>query len=169
MRFTVLDCKETGEGGRIPCNPRRRSPTPTPRPSSNSYCPTWRRCRVPGNRCTNSPEATVVKNHGTTELLIPGKTEPTASTYARRKERQRFRRRAAIEPHIRHLKSDFRLGRNFLRGLQGDAMYLLLAATAANLGLWVCSASACLHAFLACLRFLQGLSPIFSLSPLRSF
>jgi IS5 family transposase len=104
------------------------------------------------------------KRYGTTELLIPGKPEPTASTYARRKARQRFRRRAAIEPHIGHLKSDFRLGRNFLRGIQGDAMNLLLAATAANLSLWLRNASACLHAFLAFLRSLLGLSPIFPFS-----
>lgn len=102
------------------------------------------------------------KQYGTTELLIPGKPEPTASTYARRKARQRFRRRAAIEPHIGHLKSDFRLGRNFLRGVQGDAMNLLLAATAANLSLWLRRASACLHSFLLALRSLLGLSQSFA-------
>ena len=103
------------------------------------------------------------KQYGTTELLIPAKPEPTASTYARRKARQRFRRRAAIEPRIGHLKSDFRLGRNFLRGIQGDAMNLLLAATAANLSLWLRNASAYLHAILAILRSALGLPPAFTL------
>jgi len=90
--------------------------------------------------------------YGRAELHIL-KPEPTTSAYTRRKARKRFRRRAAIETHIGHLKSDFRLGRNFLRGVQGDAMNLLLAATAANLSLWLRHASACMHIFLACFRF----------------
>jgi hypothetical protein len=48
-----------------------------------------------------------------------------------------FRRRAAIEPRIGHLKSDFRLDRNFLKGQVGDAINLLLAAAASNLNLWM--------------------------------
>lgn len=36
-----------------------------------------------------------------------------------------FRRRAAIEPRIEDLKSDFRLGRNFLKRQKGDAINLL--------------------------------------------
>ena len=72
-----------------------------------------------------------------------------ATAYAKRQARERFRRRAAIEPRIGHLKSDFRLSRNFLRGVQGDAINLLLAATAANLRLWLRRASACLDAILA--------------------
>jgi len=39
---------------------------------------------------------------------------------------------------------------------------LLLAATAANLSLWLRNASACLHAILARLRSLLGLSPSFA-------
>jgi hypothetical protein len=42
-----------------------------------------------------------------------------------------------IEPRIGHLKSDFRLGRNFLKGQVGDAINLLLAAAASNLSLWM--------------------------------
>jgi hypothetical protein len=48
-----------------------------------------------------------------------------------------LRRRAAIEPRIDHLKSDHRLGRNFLKGQQGDAINLLLATAASNLSLWM--------------------------------
>lgn len=108
------------------------------------------------------------KHYGATELLIPAKPELTASTYARRKARQRFRSRAAIKPHIGHLKTDFRLGRNFLRGTQGDAINLLLAATAANLSLWLRNASGCLLHFHAFLRSLLGFSPIFSFSLLTT-
>jgi IS5 family transposase len=49
------------------------------------------------------------------------------------KIRDRFRRRAAIEPIIGHLKQDNRLGRNFYRGLVGDSINVLLAAAAFNL------------------------------------
>ena len=89
------------------------------------------------------------RHFGTTELLLPGVPAADATAYTKRKARARFRRRAAIEPRIGHLKSDFRLGRNFLKGVNGDAINLLLAATAANLRLWLRAASVCLHAILA--------------------
>lgn len=41
-------------------------------------------------------------------------------------------RRAAIEPVISHLKSDYRLCRNYLKGIIGDQINLLLAAAAMN-------------------------------------
>ena len=53
--------------------------------------------------------------------------------------RSRFnaRRRAAIEPLIGHLKSDYRLGRCYLKGSIGDQINLLMAACAWNLRKWV--------------------------------
>jgi IS5 family transposase len=42
-------------------------------------------------------------------------------------------RRAAIEPIIGHLKSDFRLSRNLLKGQVGDEINVLMAACAWNL------------------------------------
>jgi IS5 family transposase len=77
------------------------------------------------------------KYWGDTTLETPGVPKKSDSAYLRRKARARFRRRAAIEPRIGHLKSDFRLGRNFLRGEQGDAINLILSATASNLSLWM--------------------------------
>ena len=74
---------------------------------------------------------------GETELITPKAPKKSDSPHQRRKARGRFRRRAAIEPRIGHLKSDFRLGRNFLKDQQGDSINLLLAATAANLSLWM--------------------------------
>jgi IS5 family transposase len=47
-------------------------------------------------------------------------------------KRRRHGRRAAIEPVIGHLKSDYRMGRNFLKGVIGDEMNVLLAAAAMN-------------------------------------
>jgi hypothetical protein len=38
----------------------------------------------------------------------------------------------SIEPRIGHLKSDFRLGRNFLSGVSGDAINVLLACAASR-------------------------------------
>jgi IS5 family transposase len=69
--------------------------------------------------------------------VTPNRPKKNATAYEKRKAKARFRRRAAIEPRIGHLKSDFRLGRNFLKGQVGDAMNLLLAAAASNLSLWM--------------------------------
>ena len=55
-----------------------------------------------------------------------------ASAYEKRKKRFCFRRRAAIEPVIGHLKSDFGLNRNFLKGKIGDSINVMLAAAAFN-------------------------------------
>lgn len=49
-----------------------------------------------------------------------------------RTKRKRHGRRAAIEPVIGHLKSDYRMRRNFLKGVIGDEMNVLLAAAAMN-------------------------------------
>ncbi len=45
---------------------------------------------------------------------------------------QSHKRRAAIEPIIGHLKYDYRLMRNYLKGTIGDAINLLLSASAMN-------------------------------------
>jgi IS5 family transposase len=49
--------------------------------------------------------------------------------------RRELRRRNAVEPVIGHMKSDGRLGRNFLLGAEGDAINALLAAVGHNLRL----------------------------------
>jgi transposase, IS5 family len=46
---------------------------------------------------------------------------------------RKIKRRNAIEPVIGHLKSDGRLARNFLKGVQGDAMNALLCGAGYNL------------------------------------
>ena len=67
-----------------------------------------------------------------TTIEIPKKPRKQASAYEKRKARKRFRKRAGIEPIIGHLKSDFRLLRNFLKGNVGDSINLMLAAAAFN-------------------------------------
>jgi len=47
-------------------------------------------------------------------------------------QRKKHRRRAAIEPVIGHLKHDYRMLRNFLKGSFGDAVNVMLAASAMN-------------------------------------
>jgi IS5 family transposase len=47
-------------------------------------------------------------------------------------KRRRHKRRAAIEPVIGHLKHDYRMIRNYLKGSSGDTINLLLSAAAMN-------------------------------------
>lgn len=73
-----------------------------------------------------------VSRVGDTQILIPKPPGKRASSYEKQKARKRFRRRAGIEPIIGHLKSDFRLKRNFLAGIEGDSINLMMAAAAFN-------------------------------------
>ena len=72
------------------------------------------------------------KKSGVTEILIPDIPKATDSYYKKRKKRKLFCKRAGIEPTIGHLKSDFRLGRNFYKGVFGDNINIMLAAAAYN-------------------------------------
>ncbi len=96
--------------------------------------------RLTGKR----PEAVIVdrgykgkKYCGKTEILSPSRPKKDASYSEKRRARKRFRKRAGIEPRIGHLKSDFRLSRNYLKGFIGDQINVLLAATAFNLKKWL--------------------------------
>lgn len=68
---------------------------------------------------------------------IPASPSPKATASQKQKAQRKFRRRAAIEPCIGHLKSDFRLSRNFYHGSLGDAIHVMLAAVAWNCKLWM--------------------------------
>jgi IS5 family transposase len=72
-----------------------------------------------------------------TQISIPGTPLKRDTKYQKQKKREKFKRRAAIEPIIGHLKSDYRLSRNYLKGFIGDEINLLLAATAWNLKKWM--------------------------------
>ena len=73
------------------------------------------------------------RNVNGTEIILPGKGLKKDTRYQRDKKRKRCRRRAAIEPIIGHLKSDYGLGLNYLKGIVGDEINALMAATAWNL------------------------------------
>jgi transposase, IS5 family len=46
-----------------------------------------------------------------------------------------MRRRAAVEPVIGHLKAEHRMGRNYLKGPEGDRINAVLAAAGYNFAL----------------------------------
>ena len=62
-------------------------------------------------------------------------------------QRSKHSKRAAIEPVIGHLKQDYRLCRNYLKGILGDNMNIILAAAAMNfkrrINLWRTEAINC--------------------------
>jgi IS5 family transposase len=88
-----------------------------------------------------------------TEVLLPGRPKPGQSKRESAKMRARFRRRAAIEPVISHLKHQYRLARCFLKGFIGDQLNLLLAAAAWNLKKWLRAAA---FFWLQLLRLITG-------------
>ena len=47
--------------------------------------------------------------------------------------KRQLRRRSAVEPEIGHMKADGLLGRNFLKGMQGDAINAILCGAGHNL------------------------------------
>jgi transposase, IS5 family len=49
-----------------------------------------------------------------------------------KQQRKKHSKRSAIEPVIGHLKQDYRLCRNFLKGIPGDNINVILSAAAWN-------------------------------------
>jgi len=72
-----------------------------------------------------------------TQIILPGKALKRDTRYQKDKKRKQCKRRAAIEPIIGHLKSDYRMARNYLKGALGDHINLLMAACAWNLKQWL--------------------------------
>jgi IS5 family transposase len=64
---------------------------------------------------------------GETNIQMPRPQKNITQT-----KRNRHKRRAAIEPTIGHLKTDYRLSRNFLKGNYGDMVNVLMAAASMN-------------------------------------
>ncbi len=67
-----------------------------------------------------------------TKIIIPDSPGKQRTTYEKQQLRKGFKRRAAIEPVIGHLKRDHRLSRNFYKGIKGDNNNIMLAAAAMN-------------------------------------
>ena len=57
---------------------------------------------------------------------------PTPNKNITKAQRKKHSKRASIEPIIGHLKKDYRLCRNYLKGITGDNINVMLAAAAMN-------------------------------------
>ena len=66
------------------------------------------------------------------KVSTPGKPLKRDNAYQKRKKREKFRRRAAIEPVIGHLKQHFRMGQNYLGGKNSPQINAFLAAAGWN-------------------------------------
>jgi IS5 family transposase len=77
--------------------------------------------------------------------LTPENQGQKISETEKQKNRKRNKRRSAIEPVIGHLKSDFRMFRNFLKGTLGDEINAIMAAAAFNFMKWRREAKLYLH------------------------
>ena len=75
-----------------------------------------------------------------TKIILPDNGS-NKSNYEKRKSRIQFRRRAAIEPIISHVKHKHRMIRNYLKGIQGDQINSMMAAAAFNFKSWLNKAS----------------------------
>jgi len=70
------------------------------------------------------------------EIVLP--TANKKESYYKKKQREaRCRSRAGIEGLISHLKHDHRMLRNYLKGMAGDKINTLLAASAYNMMKWM--------------------------------
>ena len=69
---------------------------------------------------------------GETIINMPKPPLKKDNEYQKRKKRKHFRKRAAIEPIIGHLKQDYRAAKNYLKGQIGDAINFMMAAAGFN-------------------------------------
>jgi len=71
------------------------------------------------------------------EVILPSAPLKRDSKEECQRKKYLCQKRSAIEPIIGHLKHDYRLCRSWLKGSQGDAINLLMAACAWNLRKWM--------------------------------
>jgi IS5 family transposase len=62
--------------------------------------------------------------------------------------RREMRRRAAVEPVVGHIKAEHRMGRNYLKGRDGDRINAVLSAVGYNFGLLLRWLESLLHALI---------------------
>ncbi|MBF0290495.1 MAG: IS5 family transposase [SAR324 cluster bacterium] len=74
---------------------------------------------------------------GETKIIIPKTPKKDVTAYQKRKWRNWFARRAAIEPVIGHHKTDHRMNINYYSGTFGDRINPMLAAAAFNFKKWM--------------------------------
>lgn len=71
------------------------------------------------------------------KVTTPNKAKASDSVAKKRRMRRRFRRRAGIEPIIGHLKTDHRMGQNYLSGEESPQTNAYLAAAGWNMKKWM--------------------------------
>jgi IS5 family transposase len=72
------------------------------------------------------------KHYGETEVVNARDLRRQKTAYGKRKVKKQLKQRSAIEPVIEHLKSGHRLSRNYLSGVFGDNINVMLAAAGYN-------------------------------------
>ncbi len=77
-----------------------------------------------------------VKQIRTTQIIMPDNGQKN-TPYQKQKMRKRFRRRASIEPVISHMKHQYRMLTNYLKGATGDAINIMMSAAAFNFKSWM--------------------------------
>ena len=77
-----------------------------------------------------------VKRIRNTQIIMPDNGN-TNTPYEKQKMRNRFRRRASIEPVISHMKHQYRMITNYLKGATGDAINIMMSAAAFNFKSWM--------------------------------
>lgn len=101
---------------------------------------------------------------GGTQIIIPKTFSKSLSGYKQKKLKKYFKRRAAIEPVIGHLKSDHRLNRNFYKGIFGDNINIMLSAAAFNfkrmMNKWKSSFLCLIENYLIILQMFLNLAPL---------
>lgn len=88
--------------------------------------------KMPKNVFTDRGYRGAQKDLENTVHHVPEAPKPNATNFGKDETRKNFGRRSAIEPVISHVKSDFRLATNFLKGVIGDTLNLLLSAATFN-------------------------------------
>ena len=90
---------------------------------------------------------------------------PKPNPLITKSKRNKHKRRAAIEPIIGHLKHDYRMIRNYLKGAIGDEINVMLSAAAMNfkriMNLWKQELRTFLSAFLFLINYFTKLKPTF--------
>ena len=67
------------------------------------------------------------------KIIIPSPPKKTDTRYQKQTKRKKCKARAAIEPIIGHLKTDYRMQQNYFWGEKGIQINAFMAATAWNL------------------------------------
>lgn len=77
-----------------------------------------------------------VKRIRNTQIIMPDNGN-NHTPYEKQKMKTRFRRRASIEPVISHMKHQYRMITNYLKGATGDAINIMMSAAAFNFKSWM--------------------------------